>query len=205
MGRAQKILDAMSKKNIANVRELSRLSGVPYTTIKSMLEKDLKNTSIDTVIKICRVLDIPVDALDDEDVFQKPQYVTPKFVKIPIIGKIACGNPIDSEENVEGYTFEMAQGLPNGDLYAVVASGESMQPTIKNGAHVIIKKQTTVDDGQIAAVRFRESGEITLKRVKRQGNIMLLIADNKEYEPIIVTHDNPADIVGRAIRITTNL
>lgn len=126
--------------------------------------------------------------------------VQPEVVRLPIIGRMACGEPIDSEENVEGYRYELAQGLPTGDLYIVIAEGHSMEPTIYDGSNVIIKKQSTVDDGQIAAVRFRETGEITLKRIKRQGQTMILVPDNKDFDPIIVTHDNPADIVGRVVR-----
>lgn len=203
---AKNLRHLRTKRNMEQ-SELAELLGRKSTSSISEWEKGTYAPKSGTLSDIAKIFSVTLSDLMEKDLTD-PQTITemvPSFVKIPIIGKIACGDPVDSEENVEGYTFEMAQGLPTGDLYAVVATGESMQPTIQNGAHVIIKKQSTVEDGQIAAVRFRESGEITLKRVKRQGNIMLLIADNKEYEPIIVTHDNPADIVGRAIRITTNL
>lgn len=130
--------------------------------------------------------------------------LSPRTIRIPILGKIACGDPIDSEQNIEGYRYEFAEGLPSGDLVSLVADGDSMFPTIQDGSFVTFKKQSVVEEGQIAAVRFRETGELTLKRVKRQGNMMLLIPDNKDYDTIVVTHDNPADIVGKVVRVTVD-
>lgn len=186
--------------------ELAELLGRKSTSSISEWEKGSYAPKSGTLSDIAKIFSVTLTDLMEKDLTD-PQTITemvPSFVKIPIIGKIACGDPVDSEENIEGYTFEMAQGLPTGDLYALVADGESMSPTIENGSHVIIKKQSTVDDGQIAAVRFRESGEITLKRIKRQGQTMLLVPDNKDFDPIIVTHENPADVVGRVIRSTRN-
>lgn len=130
--------------------------------------------------------------------------LSPRTIRIPILGKIACGDPIDSEQNIEGYRHEFAEGLPNGDLVSLVADGDSMFPTIQNGSFVTFKKQPVVEEGQIAAVRFLETGEMTLKRIKRQGNMMLLVPDNKEYDTIVVTHDNPAEIVGKVVRVTVD-
>lgn len=193
----QKIKELRNKKKLTQAELAKKLELAPTTV--SAWERGANYPSMDTLPRLAEILDTQVSYFYEGVVFERPN-----FRKIPIIGKIACGNPIDSEENVEGYTFEVDYGLPNGDLYAVIADGESMSPTIDNGSHVIIQKQSTVDDGQIAAVRFRETGEVTLKRVRRHNNIMLLIPDNKDFETLVVTHENPADIVGRVVRSTRN-
>ena len=54
----------------------------------------------------------------------------------------------------------------------------------------------------IAAVLVNGDTEATLKRVKRQGNMLILMPDNPEYEPIVITPDNPARIIGRAVQVT---
>lgn len=80
-----------------------------------------------------------------------------------------------------------------------------MEPTIKNGSLVLIRQQPEVEDGEIAAVLFTDDDEATLKRVKRSGDTMILLPDNRRYEPIIVSKDNPVRILGKAVRVTTNL
>ncbi|HBA1104956.1 TPA: XRE family transcriptional regulator, partial [Enterococcus faecium] len=71
--------------------------------------------------------------------------------------------------------------------------------------YVLIRKQESVEDGEIAAVRVNGDEEATLKRIKRQGNIVMLVADNKEYDPYIITEDNPATIIGKAVKISIDL
>lgn len=80
-----------------------------------------------------------------------------------------------------------------------------MEPTIPNGSLVLIRQQLEVEYGQIAAVLLTDSDEATLKRVHKRGNTLLLVPDNPLHEPIIVDEDNPARIIGLAIRYTQDL
>ena len=124
---------------------------------------------------------------------------------IPILGEIACGDPTTAEENIEGYLEEPEDSLPSGTVFYLVAKGHSMEPTIPNGSNVLIREQPEVEDDEIAAVLVNSDTEATLKRVKHSGNIVMLMPDNKDYYPIIVTKDSPARILGKAIRYTTEL
>lgn len=130
---------------------------------------------------------------------------TNENIQVPILGEIACGDPITAEENIEGYVKEPKDSLPSGTVFYLVAKGHSMEPTIPNGSNVLIREQPEVEDDEIAAVLVNSDTEATLKRVKHQGNMIMLMPDNKDYSPIIITSDNPARILGKAIRYTTNL
>lgn len=125
--------------------------------------------------------------------------------RIPVLGEIACGDPITADENIIDYRDEIAEQLPTGDLFYLKAKGESMSPTITNGSYVLIKVQPNVENGEIAAVLVNGDTEATLKRVKRQGDIVMLVADNPEYMPYVVTKDNPARIIGKAIKMSVDL
>lgn len=131
--------------------------------------------------------------------------VEPDFVKIPILGNIACGSPIFAAENFEGYTYETSDSLPTGNVFALIAKGDSMEPTIPNGAIVLIRKQPDVENGEIAAVRINEDSEVTLKRVKKENGSIWLIPDNPKHPFIQITNDNPATIIGKAISYKVNL
>lgn len=125
--------------------------------------------------------------------------------RIPVLGEIACGDPITADENIIDYRDEIAEQLPTGDLFYLKAKGESMSPTITNGSYVLIKVQPNVENGEIAAVLVNGDTEATLKRVKRQGDIVMLVADNPEYMPYVITKDNPARIIGKAIKMSVDL
>ncbi|MEV2909243.1 XRE family transcriptional regulator [Paenibacillus larvae] len=131
--------------------------------------------------------------------------LAPETVKIPILGAIACGDPILAEENLLGYRFESPDNLPSGTLYYLEAKGDSMEPTIPNGSLVMIRKQSDVEYGEIAAVQLNGDTEATLKRVKKQGDVVLLMPDNPAHEPYIITKDNPARIIGKAVRFVQDL
>lgn len=127
------------------------------------------------------------------------------FVNIPIIGEIACGDPIIADENIEGYREELSDFLPTGNLFYLKTKGSSMVPTIPQNSYVLIREQPEVEDGEIAAVLVNGDSEATLKRVKRQGNMVMLIPDNSDYAPYIVTEDNPARILGKAVKVSFDL
>ena len=127
-------------------------------------------------------------------------------VSVPILGEIACGDPITAEENIDGYTEVIFEGkAPKGTLFALRCKGHSMEPTIPNGSLVTIREQPTVEDGEIAAVLVDGDNEATLKRVKHQGDLIMLMPDNKEYDPIILDKNNPGRIVGKAVHVSWNI
>lgn len=127
------------------------------------------------------------------------------MLRIPVLGKISCGDPILSEENFQGFRYEHVSNLPKGELFILEAKGNSMEPSIPNGSFVTIRVQPGVENGEIAAVRIDNSDEATLKRVKKQGSVILLMPDNKDYDPIIVTEDTPITILGKAMRYSVDL
>lgn len=127
------------------------------------------------------------------------------ITKIPVLGQIACGDPITAEENIEEYRDTVADLLPSGNLFYLKAKGESMSPTIPNGAYVLIREQPDVEDGEIAAVLVNGDTEATLKRVRRQHDVSMLLPDNSDFEPIVLSEDYPGRIIGKAIKFTTDL
>ncbi|WP_354314633.1 S24 family peptidase [Sporosarcina psychrophila] len=113
---------------------------------------------------------------------------------------MACGDPILVEENYEDYRTVLEEHLPAGDLVYLQAKGDSMSPTIPDGSMVLIRIQEEVENGEIAAVTFNLNAYATLKRVKKQNGITILMPDNPAHEPIVVTRDNPVRLIGKAIR-----
>ena len=132
-------------------------------------------------------------------------HLSPQTVRVPVLGDIACGDPIHVEENFIGYRFVSPDRLPSGNSYYLIAKGNSMEPTIPNGSEVLIREQEEVEYGQIAAVLVNGNSEATLKRVRKQGDLVVLMPDNPTHEPIFVTEDCPVKIIGKAIRVERDL
>lgn len=183
-------------------KELGFRIGVKHNTI-SGYESGANEPDQNILFAIADVLGVSIN-----DLFPSPtnlESVDPEVVRIPVLGTIACGDPILAEENYSEYIYMPKDRLPSGRLFYLRAKGNSMSPTIPDGALVLIREQPDVENGAIAAILVNGDEEATLKRVKRQGDLLILLPDNPEYEPIIVTPDNPARIIGRAVQVTTIL
>ena len=105
----------------------------------------------------------------------------PGMRKIPLIGCIACGAPILAEEHIEDY-IDIPKHI-HAD-FALTCKGDSMiNARIFDGDIVYIRKQDTVENGEIAAVLIED--EATLKRVRLFGDHISLEPENPQYRPIV--------------------
>ncbi len=154
-----------------------------------------------TLDRIAEYLDVSVDYLLGKTDAPEPGKVInvfdipgiepmPQTKKIPLLGDIACGDPILAEENLEGY-IKLDEGI-NAD-FALRCRGDSMiNARILDGDIVYIRQQPMVDNGQIAAVLI--GTEATLKRVYIKGDTLILQPENPAYEPMVYTKDSGVDI-----------
>ena len=204
------------KKISANINKLIKEKNVSQVDIhnhtkipKSTLTGYVKGTSTPNpgnVQKLADFFNVKKSEIDPR--FKPiPNNVIPilSSVKIPVLGEIACGEPILAEENIDGYIEEFADKLPSGELFYLKTKGDSMMPTIPENSYVMIRKQPDVEEGEIAAVVINGDNEATLKRVKRQNGLTMLIPDNTDYKPYIITESNPATILGKSVKVSFNL
>lgn len=125
--------------------------------------------------------------------------------RFPILGEIACGEPIFAQEERE--LFVTAEDSIRAD-FCLVARGDSMiGARIYDGDYVFIREQPMVENGEIAAVIIGE--EATLKRVyyDRAHNWLQLVAENPAYPPLVY-HDEQLEeirILGKAVAFMSNL
>ena len=107
----------------------------------------------------------------------------PKMKKIPLIGSIACGDPITAEQNIEKMV-DVPENIRCD--FSLTCHGDSM---VGAGIHdkdvVYIRIQPEVENGEIAAVRI--DGEATLKRVYYNPGTLTLMPANPAYAPMVYT------------------
>ncbi|WP_298736044.1 LexA family transcriptional regulator [uncultured Subdoligranulum sp.] len=126
----------------------------------------------------------------------------PKMVKRPLVGSIACGEPITAEENIEDYV-----DVPEDTHcdFCLRCKGDSMiDAGIHDGDLVYIHIQPEVENGQIAAVRI--DGEATLKRVfwDSANQVLQLVPANSSYMPKVYSGQalENVHVEGRAVGFT---
>lgn len=106
-------------------------------------------------------------------------------VGLPLIGRVAAGEPILAQEHVEEH-YQIDGNLfhPAAD-YLLRVNGESMKDIgILDGDLLAVHQTTDVQNGQVIVARVED--EVTVKRLKREGNVVYLHAENEEFAPIKV-------------------
>lgn len=125
----------------------------------------------------------------------------PQTVKKPRLGVIACGDPILTEENFDGY--DDVPAFIKCD-FTLKCEGDSMiNARILDGDIVYIKQQPDVDNGEIAAVCV--DGAMTLKRVYKHPGQVVLQAENPKYAPYVYTGSELENIriLGKVVGFTS--
>ena len=122
---------------------------------------------------------------------------------IPLLGKVAAGNPIEAIENPNEYFNIPKELLPkNHEVFALKVSGESMiNVGIFDGDIVIVQREKNANNGEIV-VAMTDENEVTLKRFYKESDHIRLQPENDTMEPIIL---NNCSILGKAIGLYRNI
>ena len=193
-------------------QELAEKVGFKTASAVNKIELGLRDINQSKIIAFAKALNTTPSYLMgwDESDQQSFDYSSipgimplPKTVKRPRLGTIACGEPIMTEENFDGYD-DVPDGIPCD--FTLICEGDSMiNARIHDGDIVYIKQQPTVENGQIAAIMI--DGETTLKRVYIDGDRLTTIPENPAYKPhtYIGEELNNIRIIGLATGFTSTL
>lgn len=184
-----------------NMKEIAIKLGIPYTTYVGY-EKGEREPNSDVLIKIANYYNTSVDFIlgvtTTQDIFSISNIIPiPKTKNVPLLGTIACGEPILAEENIENYvTIDMKANVD----FALKCKGDSMiNARIFDGDIVYIHSQPDVENGEIAAVLI--DNEATLKKVHKYPNKLVLSPCNPMYDDLVYTEEqlNDIRILGKAV------
>ena len=178
----------LSQREFANKCGISNVSISQYEKngINPKTGKPFKIEFV-TYLKLAQAMEMDIDEMfeilgDNALVGMVPNNVIPisdmTLKQVPVIGKVAAGEPIYAEE-----THEAVIPAPGKADYALEIVGESMLPTYLPGDIIYIRKQPDIDyQGQVAVVLLDD--EATVKHVYKQQDGLLLISDNPAYAPM---------------------
>ncbi|MDR1079270.1 MAG: transcriptional repressor LexA [Propionibacteriaceae bacterium] len=118
-------------------------------------------------------------------------------VAIPLVGRIAAGQPILAQQEVEDVFAIPAQLIGQGDFFMLQVKGDSMvEAAICDGDYVVVRSQPTAENGQIVAALLDD--EATVKTLRRTPDQVWLLPHNPLYSPI---DGNDATILGRVVAV----
>lgn len=179
------------RPELARVKNLIRFLSLCVKSVRVDCDGDWDVELVDTYEKMWRKQILSDEPLPDNII------PLPKTKKIPLLGTIACGEPILATENIDKY-IEMPESV--GGTFALTCKGDSMiNARIFDGDIVYIREQPDVENGEIAAVLIDE--EATLKRVYKYPSKVVLRPENPMYDDITYAKEemNQIRILGKAV------
>lgn len=182
----------MEEKGINN-KELANILNVSESTVgKWLLKKSVPRMGI--IEQISNYFNIEKSDLieDKNDLSNIPGIkIIKKFVTVPVLGEIACGEPIFCNQNYDNL-LQIDEDLGRPD-FSLTARGDSMiDAGIDDGDIVFFKNTPVVENGKIAAVIIDNT--TTLKRFFKNEHEIILQPENKEYSPIIIREDDGQEV-----------
>lgn len=121
-------------------------------------------------------------------------------VNVPIVGKVAAGQPLLAMENVEGYFPIPSEFMPNNKTFMLVVEGDSMiNAGIFSGDYVIVEQQPTAENGQKVVALVDDSA--TVKTFYKEKDYIRLQPENDSMDPILVGPDQVFQILGKVIGV----
>ena len=107
-----------------------------------------------------------------------------EIIVVPLLGNVAAGIPLLTEENFDGYIKIAASNLSTGTHFALIVKGDSMQDIgIMDGDTAIMIQKQTAENGDIIVAMVNDEA-VTLKRFFKEKNRIKLKAENPVYPPI---------------------
>lgn len=207
---AERLKDCRVKSG-RTLEQIGEIVGAHKTTVMRWEKGETERISLPTIQKLAQLYNVnpawlmgaSVPIRETEDI-PDGFIPLPKIQKRPRLGVISCGDPINSEENFDGY-----DDVPEHIVcdFTLKCEGDSMAGArINDGDLVYIRQQPTVENGQIAAVLI-DGTEKLLKRVYINDDSIILQAENPAYPPRVFSKEdmNRVSIIGKAVGFTSVL
>ena len=201
----------LEEKNYTQ-KELADFVGVSNTTVNNWVN-GYSMPRMNKVDLICNFFNISRSDLLESNPPSLPEpqnksFSSAGYVRIPVLGEIAGGIPIEAIEIRDDDDWEdIPQEWLNGgrEYLALRVQGDSMEPRIHSGDVAIVKKQPVCDSGDICAVYVNGYAATLKKILKIPDGAIVLQSTNPNYEPKVYTADQqealPVVILGKLVEL----
>lgn len=197
MSEFSKVFKNLRKDNNLTQSELAKKLGVATSTV-GMYERAQREPDFETLEKIAICFGVNMNTLLGNNSGEKSVSGT----KIPVLGKVAAGIPITAVENILDYEEISSETAASGEFVALKIQGSSMEPRMYDGDVVIVRVQSSVENGEIAVVMV-DGSEATVKKIQFHPNGIFLKPFNPSYDPIFYSNEEieklPVHIFGKVV------
>ena len=197
MSEFSKVFKNLRKDNNLTQSELAKKLGVATSTV-GMYERAQREPDFETLEKIANCFGVNMNTLLGNNSGKNPLSGT----KIPVLGKVAAGIPITAVENILDYEEISSETAASGEFVALKIQGSSMEPRMYDGDVVIVRVQSSVENGEIAVVMV-DGSEATVKKIQFHPNGIFLKPFNPSYDPIFYSNEEieklPVHIFGKVV------
>lgn len=201
----EKLKKIRLERNIKATNVAEKL-GVSKSTV-SNYENGIRKPGIETLEKIAKIYNVSISEILYGDNFNFG-LEKPAVRKIPVLGTIRAGNPVYAEENIIGYTDLTSEYGSDDEYFALYVIGDSMNRSrICEGDTVIVRRQSMVDNGDIAIVLI-DNEEATIKKFFKNGDIITLMpsSTNTEHQQRQLNLKyTPVEVLGKVVEVKIKL
>lgn len=190
--------------------ELAEMTGYTSRSSIAKIEKGLVDLSQSKITLFAHALKTTPAYLmgweEDEKQPKKDNSTRPrkKGVKIPVLGEVVAGVPIEAIEDILDYEEITEEMAAKGEHFALKVKGDSMEPVFYAEDIVIVRQQPTADSGDIV-IALVNGDESTIKKLKLTDGGLMLIPANSAYEPMYYTRKQidtlPVSIIGKVVEL----
>lgn len=162
--------------------------------------RGVKVPRMGTIQILANYFNVDISDLVDE----KDEIYNSKSVKIPVLGTVVAGIPLEAVEDIIDYEEISVEMARQGEYFALQVKGDSMEPKISAGDVVIVRKQEDIDSGDIAIVLVN-GDEATIKKVTKFKGGINLVPNNPAYEVMTYTNEQieslPVNVIGKVVEL----
>lgn len=202
---ANRIKTALDMRDMKQA-DLVNITGIGKSSISTYISGEYEPKQ-KNIYKIAKALDVNEAWLMGYDVPMKRKDSENKIkgVRIPVLGYVRAGVPIDAVEEVLDYEEIHPNMAATGDFFALKIKGDSMEPRITEGDVVIVREQPDVESGEIAIVLVNGDEGTVKKLVKYENGSIALVAFNSAYQPMVFTPEQietlPVQVIGKVVEL----
>ena len=190
-----------------SVDEVADKLGKNRATVYRYESNNIENFPVGTLEPIAKILETTPSKLmgwnsnDDLPNGKSESISIPKGVKIPVLGDVAVGIPIEDIIDYEEIDENLAR---RGDFFGFRIKGNSMSPRIQSGDVVIVRVQSDIDSGDIVIAKVN-GDDPCCKRLQKHDDGISLISLNPDYEPMFFSKKDiinlPVNIIGKVVEL----
>lgn len=196
-----KIRELRKKQDIKQT-DLCKLLGISQGTLSGW-ENGKYEPDNKSLIRLSEILGVTVDYLLGRG--ENYKEVQNKNFKIPVLGYVAAGIPIEAVEDILDFEeLDPLQFDPNFEYFGLKIKGDSMTPRIQNGDVVIVRRQPDVESGEVAIVAEARD-HATCKQIRKHQDGIALVPFNNAYDIRFFTNseieEKPVVILGKVVEL----